>query len=318
MIPLRKLSTCVRLLARLEFSAIHRRLLINTGQLRASRHRGNPFINRDLGFPAVCHPDWADSLSQFSSKEGDHWEMTLLRKWLSPGDTAVDLGTNLGLYSFAIADRVGSMGYVLAVDADPFITDKLNIAAALLGAHQINTLQAAVSDCDGTATFYVRCDGAITAEQSLMPPEVEKKASTAITSPTLTIDSLFRKLPNAAKISLIKIDIEGAEGLAFRAVPGSLLQENGPFWLVEINPEALRRFGDSPDDILKRFSPEHFELWLLPKHPLPHIHHPLKLRRLEAREDFGDSLYYNLFAIPRGKRWRDRRLAIRKFLPLAS
>ncbi|MFA6547016.1 MAG: FkbM family methyltransferase [Limisphaerales bacterium] len=311
-----KAMTLLRLVARGDWQTVRSRWLYNTATRRAGRHGGKSFVHHDMGYPAVCHPDWVDSLDQFCNMAGDHWEAALLRDWLRPGDAAIDAGANLGLYSFALADRVGQQGRVLAVDADLFIIEKLRAAAQLLDATQIKPLHAAVADQTGTLTFYVRSDRFSTAEQSLVPSEGTRGACRAVATPALTIADLIRELDRQADLALIKVDIEGAEAMAFRTVPADLLREDGPFWLVEIHPGALARFGATPADIVKCFPMSSFELWLLPKHPLAHVTEPLKLRRLTESELFAESLYYNLLAVPRGQRWRERRLGLKKYLPL--
>ena len=316
MSALRKIMTVARLVARRDWHAIRGRWLINTATRRAARHGGKAFVHGDMGYPAVCHPDWVDSLDQFCTMAGDHWEAALLRDWLQPGDAVIDAGANLGLYSFALADRVGPQGRVLAVDADLFIIEKLKAAAELLGTAQITPLHAAVADQTGTLTFYVRSDRTATAEQSLVPLEVTMGACKAIPTPALTIGDLTRELGKRADLTLIKVEIEGAEAMAFRAVPAELLREDGPFWLVEINPGALARFGATPADIVKCFPKDRFELWLLPKHPLAHVTEQVTLRRLTDNESFAESVYYNLLAVPRGQRWRERRMAVKVYLPL--
>ena len=313
-----KAMTLLRLMARGDWRAVRSRWLFNTAHWRARRHGGRPFVHRDMGFPGVCHPDWPDSLDQFSNLAGDHWEMKLLRSWLRPGDAAVDVGTNLGLYALAVGDRVGPQGRVLAVDADAFIIEKLRATVRLLGASQIEPVQAAVADQAGSLTFYVRTDRSITGEQSLHPGEGAREACTAVTTAALTLENLIRMLDRDASLALIKVDIEGAEAMAFRKVPPHLLTGDGPFWLVEIHPGALARFGAVPADIVGRFPRAGFELWLLPKHPLGPDSGAQPLRLLAESERFTDSLYYNLLAVPRGSRWQERRAAIKEFLPLLN
>lgn len=311
-----KAATLLRLAARADWPTIRERWRHYTAPNRARRHGGRPFSHRDAGFPAVCHPDWPDSLAQFLSGGGDHWEMALLRRWLCPGDAAVDVGTNLGLYAFALADRVGPDGEVLAVDADLMIVEKLQVAARLLGARQLKPVQAAVADQSGSLTFYVRTDRSVTTEQSLQPSGELATGCTAVSTPALTVADLHNRLHRGESLAAVKVDIEGAEAMAFRAVPPPLLRSDGPFWIVEIHPAALARFRATPDEIVAWFPKDDFELWLMPKHPFDPVGSPSTLRPLTGSERFADSIYYNLLAVPRGRRWQQRRQDIADFLPL--
>lgn len=309
-----KATTLLRLLAQGDWLAIRSRWLYWTAPGRVRRHGGKPFVHRDPGFPAICHPDWPDSLGHFLNGEGDHWEISLLQRWLRAGDAAVDVGANTGLYSFALADSVGPQGQVLAVDADPFIVEKLRVAAALLGASQLRPLHAALADQTGSLTFYVRADRSVTTEQSLRPSDDLKDICTAVTIPALSLTDLVGRLDPGASLAAIKIDIEGAEAMAMQAVPSKFLTGDGPFWLVEINPGALARFGATPVDVTGRFCHEHFDRWVMPKHPISPPSGGLTIRPLAAQETFADSVYYNLLAIPRGPRWQPHRRAISSLL----
>jgi ribosomal protein L11 methylase PrmA len=50
--------------------------------------------------------------------EGDWFEkeMEFWRNWVKPGMTVIDVGANVGVYTFSAAVKVGSEGCVLAVD----------------------------------------------------------------------------------------------------------------------------------------------------------------------------------------------------------
>lgn len=306
--------TALRLVVKGDWRTIRNRWYHYMAPGMVRRQGGKAFVHRFPGFPAVCHPDWPDSLAHFLNGEGDHWEISLLRRWLCPGDAALDVGANTGLYSFGLADRVGPQGQILAVDADPFIVEKLRSAATLLGVPQLRPIQAALGDQTGSLTFYVRTDRSVTTEQSLRPGDDLKAGCNPVTVPALTLTDLVGTLQRGVGPAAIKMDIEGAEAMALRAVPPNLLTSEGPFWLLEINPSALARFGATPADLVGSLSDEHFERWVMPKHPLSPTSSAQMLRPLNVHEAFTDSVYYNLLAVPRGPRWHEQRRAVSHFL----
>lgn len=317
---LRKLTTALQLLGRLDGRTIRHRFNYNTGQWRIRRHGRQSFVYHDLGFPFVCHPDWPDSVEHFCTERnrlpGDAWEIDLVTRWLQPGDAVIDAGANLGFYTFRSAALVGSSGRVLAIDASPFVAAKLGASAQLLGLPQVVPLQLALTRTAGTVTFYTRPDRLVTATQSLAPSESEKLLSVPVEVPARTLVQLKEDLRAGSPLSLVKIDIEGAEGPALESVPPEWLGPDGPLWIAEINPESLARFGFSPENILAHFPPEHFQCWLLVKCPLgPLIGPALRAVTPDAAPDFSDSVYYNLVAIPRGGAWRSRRASISRQLP---
>lgn len=314
---LNKLLTALKLLVRLDFATLRRQWEFNRGQFILHRRGSAPFVHQRLGFPSVCHPDWTDSADLFCLNAGDHWEYQLLAKWLEPGDQFLDLGANLGYYSFAALPAVGATGRVVAVDAAPYIVEKLQLSAKLLGAPNLEPVQFAVTDENGEVSFYVCPSGFITGEQSMRPPDSLLAQSVKVTVPACTLRELQRTRSLDSRLSLVKIDIEGAEGAALRMAPPEWFRADGPLWIVEINPGALARFAVAALEILARFSRTEFDCWLLPKHPCDPKVHPAP-RPAEAGDRFADSLYYNFFALPRGPRWRQRALRLAAFFPASA
>lgn len=309
-----KILTTLKLLARLDFATLGRQWTVNQGQLILRLHRSQPFMHRRLGFPSVCHPDWIDSADFFCVNAGDHWEYRLLEQWLEPGDQFLDLGVNVGYYAFAALPAVGPAGLVVAVDAAPFVIEKLQQSARLLGAANLRGVQAAITDADGEISFHVCPTGFVTTEQSIRPPDSLLAQSVKITVPARTLRSLQHDTALDARLSAVKIDIEGAEGAALRAAPPAWFTAEGPLWIVEINPGALARFEVTAQDILRHFPAEHFDCWVLPKHPLDPAA-PSELRPASLSDRFDDSYYHNFFALPRSPRWRRRALRLASFFP---
>jgi FkbM family methyltransferase len=309
-----KLRTALRLLGRLDFATLRRQWTINWKQLKIRRRGGRAFVHTDLGFPSVCHPDWVDSVDFYCVNAGDHWEYRLLQAWLQPDETFLDLGTNVGFYAFAALPAVGSAGRVVAVDAAPFVIEKLDQSARLLGAPNLEAVQAAITDRDGEVTFHVCPTGFVTTEQSMRPPDTLLAQSIAITVPARTLASLQTSRQLDHRLTVVKMDIEGAEGAALAGAPDTWFGADAPLWIVEINPSALARFETSAASVIAKFPAEHFECWLLPKHPHdPRT--PTQLRRAEPTDPLDDSIYYNFFALPRAARWQPRLGALQPFFP---
>lgn len=274
---------------------------------RVRKNNGQSFVYEDLGFPAVCHPDWRESLDWFIDRKSDADETRLAAIWLEPGDSCIDLGANLGLYTFCFSNLVGVGGEVLAVDADKVIIDRLKRAALLLQAGQLHTIMAAVSDRTGEISFFVDTKQSKTQEQSLALPPEAGDSFQAVQVPALTFGDVVQRLRHPERLSLVKIDIEGAEALALQSVPKQLLEAEGPLWQLELNPEALSRFGSRPHDIAEKFNAKKFEVWIFPQYPRTVDPGQARPRKLAPSEDFECAAFYNLVAIPLGDRWGRRR-----------
>jgi len=305
---LRKGRTFVKLAAAADVGRLCRGAERSLAELRLKWHGQRSFVHRQYGFAAVCHPDWPESRSQFLASSPDAFEFALIRNWLQEGDLFVDVGANKGLFSFAALDAIGwQRGGVVAIDADEFAVRKFELATRLAGMGNAKCIHAAVTDREGEVTFHVSEDHAASEMQSLAPTDgALRQGLKKVTVPATTLHRVSSQHLGEAVPALIKIDIEGAEVSALRSIPDHWLGKEGPLWIVEVNPDCLPAFDSSPKELCDRFPADNYERWLMPKHPRCGAATPA-LRPLQSGENFLDSWYYNLIAVPKGARWRDRR-----------
>ncbi len=309
---LRKIRTVARMVVDGRSGHLRGRLRYNQLLFRIWFHRGRPFTYRRDGIRYVCFPDNPDSRIVASSDFTDAIELNLLRKWLAPGDAFLDVGANLGTYAFAAAQFVGPHGRVVAVDAGETVSQMLTDAARRLGHSHLETVSCAVGAAEGTTTFFEGMSEGTSFIQSLNPTRPAGSVFRERTVALLSLRTLAeRHLP--VMPAAVKLDIEGAEGDALDAAPQAWLAADGPLWLVEINPTALKTFHRSPGEIAERFPAGAFDRWLLPKE-LHHQHGEGRLRPFTSAELWSDSTYYNFLALPRASRFADRFARIRPLL----
>jgi FkbM family methyltransferase len=312
---LRKACTLAKLVGDADLARIRRGAERTAAELRLQLHGKKAFVYRRYGFAAVCHPDWPESRSQFLASSPDEFEFALIRKWMREGDFFVDVGTNKAMFSFAALDAIGGQkGGVVALEADEFACGKFVLSMRLAGIRNANCIHAAVTDREGTVTFHVSEDHASSEMQSLKPTDdVLRQGLKEVRVPATTLRQVSAKNLRGVMPAFVKMDIEGAETSALQAVPEEWLTEEGPLWIVEVNPDCLPAFGSTPRELCDRFPEESYDRWLMPKHPRRGYSVPA-LRRLQPVETFEDSWYYNLIAVPRGMRWSDRRKRVASLL----
>lgn len=174
----------------------------------------------------------------------------------------LDLGANIGYFACIMARRAWH-GRTIAVEADPliwkYVDDNLHINF-LEGRSE--ALCGAVSDTIGELTLHRRItrsgNTSIIEMGEALTASMSEPPSEAFVVPCFTIDSLLPKM--GGRVDFIKIDVEGAEVLAFRGARETILSNPQIQIIMEWSPgqfqaagfeippflEILRSYGLSP------------------------------------------------------------------------
>src|SRR5690242_20487958 len=78
-----------------------------------------------------------------------------IKRLIKPGDVAIDLGANIGWYSHVLAGLVGKDGRVYSIEPIPDTFRLLSAVAAARGLRNVELLNVAVSDKDGSAVMEI-------------------------------------------------------------------------------------------------------------------------------------------------------------------
>ena len=131
-------------------------------------------------------------------------DIDFLLDGMKEGDTFVDVGANIGLYSLPLAKRVGPTGKVVAIDANPLMAVRLSWNASASDLENIQIFDCAVSDTQGQGKLNIRKD-------DIAIVSVSEVASGDI--PVRTLRSVLDEA-HVKTIHGLKIDIEGHEDKA--------------------------------------------------------------------------------------------------------
>ncbi len=130
---------------------------------------------------------------------------------IRPGDTAVDVGANAGLFTLLLGYQVWEMGRVIAYEANPALAKILgdNVAMNWLG-DRITVVPKAASATHGTATLTLAAEFNMlaTIHAHDRPHGSSDETVTRVEVPTEPLDA---RLQGIERVELIKIDVEGAE-----------------------------------------------------------------------------------------------------------
>ena len=161
---------------------------------------------------------------------------------LRPGMRMIDIGANIGLFSLLAAKQVGPSGRVYSIEPRGENARLLLYSAEINGFDNIRLLPTAVGDHTGYTLYqtHIGANGALMTK----PREKEEFGGQAILHPTSQVVPMAR-LDDLVDgpIDLIKLDIEGAEGMALRGAK-DLLARDRPLITSEASMEMLDRVSN--------------------------------------------------------------------------
>lgn len=145
---------------------------------------------------------------EFSGLESD-----LYRALLRPGDVALDVGANVGVFAIAMGLAVGPSGRVLAFEPQPPIFEILGRNLARHRLQHVEAHRAIVADSPGEGGFAdIRAlpEGHLVNFGGIsLSSGVDPRVGSIVPTPVVTIDSF-----GLQRCRLIKLDVEGSEEAA--------------------------------------------------------------------------------------------------------
>jgi FkbM family methyltransferase len=180
--------------------------------------------------------DSVDSLRLSVNGIYEPLETRFVQENVRQGMTVVDVGAHVGYYTLLFARLVGNQGKVFAFEPDPENFAILQQNVALNGYSNVITVQKAVSDRSGTLSLYLSSQ--YKGDHRIYDSHDHR---TSIEVGAVTLDEFFTDEP--ARIDLIKMDIQGAEGLALRGMTRILDQHERLTLVSEFWPGGLQRSG---------------------------------------------------------------------------
>jgi FkbM family methyltransferase len=179
-----------------------------------------------------CIGDNATEMRMLSRPERLLAQTARITEELGPGDTFVDLGANVGVFSLYAAKAVGPQGCILAIEPSPTMLERLRFNLSANGFRNVRIAPVAVGGARGEATFHTLPAAHGSASLLKMPG-----SRPHMTVPVETLLSLLAA-HGIERIDAMKVDIEGYEDRAlipfFAEAPRSL-------WPRRILMETLGR-----------------------------------------------------------------------------
>ncbi|XWK85985.1 MAG: FkbM family methyltransferase [Phormidium sp.] len=156
-------------------------------------------------------------------------DLELLTQLLKPGQTFVDCGSNIGIWTIVAASAVGSNGRVYAFEPNPFTFEKLSQNISLLTSKEhIKLLPTAVGN--ENKELALQCH-----QEHNISQVISTSTNESIIVPVVTLDSTFTD----TFVDGIKIDVEGYEIEVLQGAE-TILKKYQPWLIVEFNTELAK------------------------------------------------------------------------------
>jgi FkbM family methyltransferase len=168
-----------------------------------------------------------------------------LDRILGAGDVFVDVGANVGYHSFRAVRRIGPTGRVIAVEANP---ENARLIARTIDVNSLTNVELvplALSDRRGHVVFgsHLGTNGGFLGDAG-----AASASGRSTIVPTTRLDDL-----DLDRVSVVKIDVEGAEALVVDGCGATVARER-PTFVMEFSREMTERVsGRSAADHLARF-----------------------------------------------------------------
>jgi FkbM family methyltransferase len=207
------------------------------------------------------------------------FDIEVFQKHLGTGMTFVDLGANVGFYTFLARSIIGQKGRVFAFEPYQRNAELIRASIEENSFHNnVTLIEAAVSDKNGKAPLYLSPD--VSSENSLLDLEFRydddakkeeeglgrkgQQEKRAITVDVVTVDDYFEKKVGDTRVDFIKMDIEGSECRAFKGMSNKVLQDNDRMILMlEFWPNGFRKDNHDPYEFLENLAKSGFDIQLI-------------------------------------------------------
>jgi FkbM family methyltransferase len=186
-------------------------------------------------------------------------EVRFITTLLRQGQTAVDIGANVGWLTLVMAAAVGPTGRVVAVEPSPREHAVLEDHLARNRLSWVIARPEAVADRRGALTLHI-ADHAHPGQNTFGAFAYgDVREVDAIMVPTITMDAIIRD-DAIGPVALVKMDVEGAEYRVLLGA-GNTLRQVRPVFLLEVQPASLAHMGDGESQLLETLRSEEYVLY---------------------------------------------------------
>jgi FkbM family methyltransferase len=232
-------------------------------------------MSRSLGgHQFIC--DLRDSIAREVCFTGRYepQETAVVQAVLKPGMTFVDVGANWGYFTLLAAHLVGPSGCVLSLEPDPRLHRILQMNLTINRLSQVKPFAVAAAASAGWLTLAgfqeskgnfglsrVVGDQGCRSQTDGCGGGVERFRVSA-----RPLDDVLARA-GVATVDLMKMDIEGAEGLALQGMQQYLSQQRIRRLMLELHPQQLAEHGQVASELIRQLRHFGYVSWRIDHSP---------------------------------------------------
>jgi FkbM family methyltransferase len=168
----------------------------------------------------------------------------LFDRILKPGMTVVDVGANIGYFTFLAAKKVGSVGKVVSVEPHPSNFALLKDAIESNQILNVRALPIALGDRKDRIHIGM-------ADQTVFPNRTASTLKASVTDPEISVETLddLAEKEGLRTIDLLKIDVDGYEWRILQGATNCLQEKRVKRIIIEFNSYWLKESGTSAEEL---------------------------------------------------------------------
>lgn len=196
-----------------------------------------------IGPGGYLRVDDLDSLGLLGAGSYEPYETSLLMSLAARGTTVVDIGANIGYHTVQFARAVGPTGRVFSFEPDPANLRVLRHNVRTNGLANVVVVPKAVGAATGTLGLFRSAENR--GDHRVYDSGDGREA---ITIDVVAADEVLADVQGS--VSVIKLDIQGAESKAFAGMTRFLTAHPEAWIATELWPIGLQRSGSSVGEYL--------------------------------------------------------------------
>ena len=220
-------------------------------------------------------------------------ELLIVKNFISHGDVVVDIGANFGQWSVKLSNYVGPNGRVISFEPIDYTYRVLLVVLKIFDCRNVIPIKKAIANIEMDCEMCVPVSrhGTLSTGQAYLNT-TRDKFSPSIFFPksenhlvkTSPLDSYIDYL-DGFKLSLIKIDVEGAEIKVLEGAK-SLILAHRPIIVCEVNPAFVGRVSGSIKEILLLLDKWEYKIYFAYENGSDYIMKPLEEEVVELNYIF--------------------------------